>query len=407
MEQLDAEFRNLNFNSRPCIGCEEDHLESATRDEIPFRPPGQLADQLYNTPRYLFRVFSEATLGENTNEWVKSGDAVEGRLTDIFARNDDLNVAITLNEHLRWSEPKSGGDPFMSWTTSLLFAIQHAIYKHKIENVELRTIQVCIVDTAMFRRGVFLRDLYLIEEFEDKIPGSQWIKSENRSRTWKYGGLPNLRTLRGRQRQGYSGFYYFGEYLSQGQMKIKGRSCIVSCDKIVNSHLFTLAPSLGVELRQTKSRWANAVVELREPFYRLPSPTAEATEVPHLIAAVKISLNFETHWILPMFANLLALSPRRAQDLGILGVIICALPSDARRRLFPQETMVIADHTIPEVLQFDQIMRDIKEDAQTPHQLHQIVQWLSGIEKNYLAPLLQALTMLIDVMAEDRPPFEP
>ncbi|KAJ2992962.1 hypothetical protein NUW58_g1995 [Xylaria curta] len=283
MEELNAGFGKLGLNSG---GFEGDGLQNDTQDQIPFQPSGDLAAKLGDSPRYLFRVFSEASAGENTNEWVKSPDAMKGILVDIFARDDPL-----------------------------------------------KTIQLCIVDTTKFPRGVFLRDLDLIEEFEDK-------------------GLGNLHTLRRKQHFFYSGVYYFGEYLSQGQTKIRGRSCIVSCDKIVNGNLFTLAPSFRKELAAKPLEWANSVIKFREPFYRFANSSTKVAETAHLTAAITIALGFEPNWILPIFANLLALSPRRAQDQGIIGVVIHGFPSVEKRLLLSQETKVVADHTIPEVLQF-------------------------------------------------------
>ncbi|KAF3024343.1 hypothetical protein E8E14_014094 [Neopestalotiopsis sp. 37M] len=69
-------------------------LESPT--EIPFR-----LNQL-GIPRYLFRVFSAGSAGQNDKRWMKSLDAKyakQGNLTDIFDRPDG-EVAIALNEHL-------------------------------------------------------------------------------------------------------------------------------------------------------------------------------------------------------------------------------------------------------------------------------------------------------------------
>ncbi|KAI0537953.1 hypothetical protein GGR58DRAFT_324287 [Xylaria digitata] len=393
MEELDAGLGKLNLNSESFEG---GGPENGILDQIPFRPSSSLTTKLSYTPRYLFRVFSKASAGENTSVWIKSPDATKGRLADIFARNDAPNVAITLNEHLRWSDPKSQGDPFISWTTSLAFAIHYAIYKRKTERTELQTIYLCIVDTTKFPQGVFLRDLDLVEEFEDKVPEGRSIIIKGRENTWKYRGLGDFGTLRRKKHSDCAGFYYFGEYLSQGQMKINGRSCIVSCDKMVNHHLFTLVLDFRIELSANPPRWAQPVVELREPFYCSSSLNAKIAETAHLTAAITIALEFMDNWVLPVFANLLALSPRRPQDGRIIGVIIYGFSSDRKRLLLSQETKVVADDTIPEVQQFGELMRDIKEGAQTPQQSQQIFKWLEGMDQNDLSPLIQALSRLTD-----------
>jgi hypothetical protein len=164
MNELAATFTTLRIGRRTRNGlCDE------IPNEVPFCPSGNLATKLDNTPRYLFRVYSDASAGYNSRNWMKSIDALGNNVADVFARDDAADVAIALNEHLRWSD-KSRGDPFVSWTTSLLVAIEYAIYKHKAHGTELQAIYLCIIDTTMFAKGVFIRDLDLMEEFTKKVP---------------------------------------------------------------------------------------------------------------------------------------------------------------------------------------------------------------------------------------------
>lgn len=303
MNDLATRFTGLGFG-QTYIGFaeEEDIPDEDIPDEVPFCPSGNLETKLQDTPRYLFRVYSDASAGENSSEWMKSVDALKNNLTDIFQRDDTSSVALTLNEHLRWKWKKSNGDPFISWTTSLLVAIQYAIYKLKTEQPrKLNKIYLCIVDTTLFPNGVFLKDLDLIEEFHDKISGSS-------------GGLDNLREMRNTK-------YYFGEYLSQGQtnINIKGRSCTVPCDKIINNHLFAMMHQFKVDIESQSSLWANAVIKSREPFYITEQEVMDNSEFSEAMA---IALEFDTKWVLPMLANLLALSPRTARDPANIGLIL-------------------------------------------------------------------------------------
>ncbi|KAG4291581.1 hypothetical protein FPRO06_13802 [Fusarium proliferatum] len=314
MNELAANLTALRIGRRTHVGFGDE-----TPTEVPFCPPsGNLLTKLENTPRYLFRVYSDASAGSagnNSSEWFKSIDALENNLTDIFARDNAAHIAIALNEHLRW-EPKSYGDPFISWTTSLLVAIQYAIYKHKKEGAELEAIHLCIIDTTMFPKGVFIRDLDLIEEFYDKVPRDQSIVVKGEEKTWEARGLGDFRHLRSKSHKTYSGVYYFGEFLSQGQINIKGRSSTVTCDKIINNALFTMLPQFQLELEGSKVRWAEAVVESRESFYMGIEP--EETSASEFVAATTLALQFRSVWFLPVLANLLALRPRAAQDPGIL-----------------------------------------------------------------------------------------
>ncbi|KAI3571765.1 hypothetical protein IWW34DRAFT_824575 [Fusarium oxysporum f. sp. albedinis] len=342
MNELVANLTGLRIDRRTHVGFSDE-----IPNEVPFYPSSNLATKLNNTPRYLFRIYSHASAGKNSSEWMKSIDALENNMTDIFARDNAANIAITLNEHLRW-EPKSCGDPFISWTTSLLVAIEYAIYKHKTE------------DTTMFPKGVFIRDLDLIEEFYDKVPNSQQIMVKGVYHTWEARGLDNFRHLRNKRHKTYSGVYYFGEFLSQGQTNMTGRSSTVTCDKIINNDLFTMLPQFQAELEDSKIQWAEAVVKSRQSFYMDIGP--EATSACEFVEAAKIALNFGTVWFLPVLANLLALRPRAAQDPGILDQISGLFSDGSRYSLSSKDTKIVSNENIPEVMQFEKIVHDINED---------------------------------------------
>ncbi|PON28101.1 hypothetical protein TGAM01_v203238, partial [Trichoderma gamsii] len=292
MNELTTSFIALKFGPRTHIRVAEG---KQIPYEVPFCPSSNLATKLQDTPRYLFRVFSAASAGENSSKWMKSVDALKNNLTDIFKRDDTSRIALTLNEHLRWYQRKSNGDPFISWTTSLLVAIQYAIYKHKTESAELDTIYLCVIDTTLFPNGVFIKDIDLIEEFHDM-----------------HRGLSNLRKMRNTK-------YYFGEYLSQGQTNVSGRSCTVSCDKIINNHLFAMVHQFKVDIEDETALWANAIVKSREPFYIMEQEVIDNSE---FSGAMAIASEFGTRWSLPVLANLLALSPRTARDPANIGFIL-------------------------------------------------------------------------------------
>ncbi|EXL74444.1 hypothetical protein FOPG_10471 [Fusarium oxysporum f. sp. conglutinans race 2 54008] len=353
MSVLAANLTALRIGRRAHVGFGDD-----IPTEVPFCPPRNLATKLNNTPRYLFRVHSDASAGKHSSECMKSIDALGNNLTDIFARDNTANIAIALNEHLRW-EPKSCGDPFISWTTSLLVAIEYAIYKYKAESVELQAIRLCIVDTTMFPKGVFIQDLDLIEEFYDKVPYSQQITVSGLPHTWEARGLGDFRNLRNKQHKTHSGVYYFGEFLSQGQTNIEGRSSTVTCDKIINNDLFAMLPQFKDELEDSRKRWADAVVESRESFYMNNEP--KATSGSEFSAAVKIALHFGTVWFMPVLVHLLALRPRASQDPGILDRISGLFSDEWRYSLSSKDTNIVANENIPEVFQVGKIVHDINE----------------------------------------------
>ncbi|KAL6699117.1 hypothetical protein J3F84DRAFT_243192 [Trichoderma pleuroticola] len=368
MNELTTSLTQLEIGQQIHAG----FIDQDIPDEVPFRPPGNLATKLQDTPRYLFRVFSDASAGENSSEWVKSVDALKNTFQDIFAR-DAFTVALTLNEHLRW-QPKSYGDPFISWTTSLLVAIQYAIYKHKTESAKLSTIYLCIIDTTLFPNGVFKKDLDLIEEFHGKVPGDYQVMFKGYMCDWKDRGLHNIGQLRNKQRKAYSGVYYFGEYLSQGQTNIKDRSCTVPCDKIINKHLFALMPQFKAKMEDKTLSWSNAVVELRQPFYVTEQ---EEMNISDFGKAMIIAVAFNTAWLLPMLANILALSPRTARNPTIIGRIARVFPYQVIHHLSPTVTNVVANDNIPEVLHFGKIIHGVSHY----YYARSVVELMSSMEK--------------------------
>ncbi len=87
-----------------------------------FCPSGDkawLREKFNDVPRYLFRVFTPKSCGVTDTSWTRSMDASyapEKSRVDIFARQDNKQVASILNTHLRWREGLE--DNFVSWTSS-------------------------------------------------------------------------------------------------------------------------------------------------------------------------------------------------------------------------------------------------------------------------------------------------
>lgn len=116
-----------------------------------------LREKFANIPHFLFRISTPHSDGTTDNTWVKSKDARyrrSSRNRDLFEIRDEVQAAGLLNRHLRWTK-KGDPDNFVSWTSSLLFALRYAFYRHKSEKdgSALSEIFVCIVDTAFLPMG--------------------------------------------------------------------------------------------------------------------------------------------------------------------------------------------------------------------------------------------------------------
>lgn len=112
--------------------------------------------------------------------------------------------------------------------------------------------------------------------------------------------LSNLLQLRKRG-------YYFGEYLTQGELDIEGKCAWISMQQMIELGLFELQPDLA---KQDKwCQWANTVLKLRTPF--AISQGASSTTHAEVRKAVTIAGCLGDRWAVPMAAMLLALKPRR------------------------------------------------------------------------------------------------
>lgn len=223
-------------------------------------------------------------------------DASPSSRVDILARDNDRQVASMLNRHLRWQEGPE--DNLVSWTSSLLFALVYIFHlrANSRDGSAFDNIYLCVIDTGSFPRGVFLRDMDLISAYQ--------LFDED---------LLDFRRLR------LKGSYYFGEYLSQGVLKIEDKCQIVSAQAIIDQGLFVLQPEFE-EFKDweltPRPPWVHPVIRLREAFYRKTIEPQRVVE--ELQAAANIARLFEPRWILPMSANLIAMRPRRSEDNAIL-----------------------------------------------------------------------------------------
>lgn len=103
---------------------------------------------------------------------------------------------------------------------------------------------------------VFMRDMDLLTAFSQYDTSPSYMQKT----------LPKLQSLRRRRHRNYSGSYYFGEYLSQGALRIEGCCSIISMQDIIDAGLYTLKDELRFPEVKEES-WANRVIMLRESFY--------------------------------------------------------------------------------------------------------------------------------------------
>ena len=198
-------------------------------------------------PKYLFRTFDKYSSRSN-NESVIASMASTGSLensrTDILKLDRDI-ATESLEKHLNkpcfvWEK----SDNLVSWTSSLLFAIQYAVWMLGKRGCRSYDIHICAVDTRAFPPGQFAQDIWLLEKY--------------RANATQIGGkIQSFFDFR-LQREDY----YNGEYLSQGVLNHTGRSCIVSLEQLIQAGLYELYPEF--EDVEGNTKWAKRVKELRQ-----------------------------------------------------------------------------------------------------------------------------------------------
>jgi hypothetical protein len=284
-------------------------------EQLLFKPPlGSKASQsLGDIPNYLFRVVSPKSAGKTNRMWARSESARQHEISstkDIFSfkgPEDRQTKAFELTVHLQWyGDIYEAEDNFVSWTSSLLFAIQYIYYRHHhdIPGPSLNDIQLYVIDTSLFPRGTFMRDLDLIESFRE-------FDRENTSgQYWNLKSLHSLRTTKG---------FYFGEYLSQGSLKIENK-CRKIPAKILfdNNRLRRLQPAFNKLYMpppcRKDTKWAKAVIDVRKAIWPPILPVLSSLEISDRLAALKEILDtMDTYdsqhgWTFPLGIYLAALA---------------------------------------------------------------------------------------------------
>ncbi|EPE33950.1 hypothetical protein GLAREA_06963 [Glarea lozoyensis ATCC 20868] len=221
------------------------------------------------TPRYLFRTFDQKSSGRNDDCVIASTMAVmslQDSRIDLLSLPKNQATSI-LHAHLTKSCWGSGAasDNLMSWTSSLLFAIQYAIWRRDTFKSNPEDIRICAIDTMKFPRGQFVQDLSLITAYQQEIENLE-------------GREKNLFQLRRDDTR-----YHNGEYFSQGTVNIAGRSSMASLKSLKGFGLFKLYPEFDVEM-MGKSRWTNRVRDLRLVWSKEQNTTTEEIQFASSVA---------------------------------------------------------------------------------------------------------------------------
>ncbi|KAL8908263.1 MAG: hypothetical protein Q9171_005517 [Xanthocarpia ochracea] len=251
-------------------------------------------------PTYLIRVYAPNSAGQTTESYVIPPASNHGQvdlMQDLFTLPRQ-KAATRLNKHFRWDYYHEEWCNLTSWTTSLLSALQYGLYRHRGSlsvEPDLSKISLLLLDTRGLPAGTFIKDLEIMETFG--------AYSDPKAQA----NLNDFVKLR----KGNRG-YYFGEYLMQGDVDIKGKCVVTNMQRLIDVGLFESIPNLSEQ--STWTMWPKRVIELRKPFETLQHvPTmAKHAEVRDAITIAVAC--FGGRWVLPVATMLLALKPRKSKD---------------------------------------------------------------------------------------------
>ncbi|KAK7738322.1 hypothetical protein SLS53_006131 [Cytospora paraplurivora] len=226
----------------------------------------------------------------------------------------------------------------MSWSSSLLFVLQYGLYRHHNEKdgSAFSDIHLLVIDTRQLPPRTFVKDLEIIPIFAPF--NGEWNQYKDLSR------ILNLR----------QSDYYFGEYLSQGDLDLTGKAAQTSLQQLIDLGLFSLVPQMRDE--ESWGSWARPVVGFRKCFNDTADVYASRTEVRRAITIAEGA--FGGPWTIPVSAMLLALQPRQRSDSAIVRGFE-AMFTEAEFRTASLSEMYIDEERLPEVAQFRRLIGDI------------------------------------------------
>lgn len=199
-------------------------------------------------PRYLFRVCDVNSSGINTSRVVASPQSEYGNpedsATDVLSLSGGQARRLLYNHLAKRSEfqTRKSIDNFMSWSSSLMFVIQYAMWRSETLHTPASDLQICMVDTRDFPRGQFARDMWLIRHYRPSVltePQQEFFdfRLEN----------PD---------------HDNGEFLSQGMVNLRNKACFFSLQDLMSAGIDTLYPMFkggpyyGVQ-------WTDRMLDLR------------------------------------------------------------------------------------------------------------------------------------------------
>jgi hypothetical protein len=225
--------------------------------------------EVFDIPPYLFRTFDQLSSGWSDTTAMTSVASIRnpplGRI-DLLKMSNRAALDM-LHRHI--DRPcfveGLGSDNLISWTSSLLVAIQYAIYRAHMREIPFSEVKICAIHTGAFPKGQFARDVHLLKILEA---------------TEQFDMNPVVERFF-RQKIG-AAKYYNGEYFSQGHLEHVGRSSVTTLQDLLTAGLFRLYPDFKDP--KARDKWAIRARDLRQMWWQAASTSDEEIESAFQIA---------------------------------------------------------------------------------------------------------------------------
>jgi hypothetical protein len=97
-----------------------------------------------SVPRFLYRVFSDGSSGVNTHgRFISFGMSLGSKFVSVQDMVQE-ELRDHLRNHLGWTYKPH--DPFISWSGSMLWTLQYAVYKQH-NDFKPMGLSICVLDT--------------------------------------------------------------------------------------------------------------------------------------------------------------------------------------------------------------------------------------------------------------------
>lgn len=230
-------------------------------------------------PRFLFRTYSESSQGINASpRFLSQATAKDLHHSSLYDIPKD-EAKFMIEHHLLWSRETT---EFISWTSSLLWALQYAVRKRA--KWRDHNVSVCVLD---IQRAPVQLSIYPV---------------------------PTLLCVYGIPSRGLD--YYHAEYLAHSLVEVSGRSLsVISFKALIAGGLFELLPELDDEIGRVLL--AKRVTQLRSAYFAHPRKVSSR----ELHVVKRLAGGFGSDWILPMSLAFLSLRLREMKDEVFLRLI--------------------------------------------------------------------------------------